>query len=407
MIKALLCKATPEINLSKFYSIFLLFTFSSCLLLGSCKGNKIKRAGNEPVRIDSFNLPAPKPLSAAEATVIKTRGEVWYEKYIAKSNFNGSIMLVKGGNVVFEKLKTTNNKNEAPINEHTAFHLASVSKTFTAMSVVRLAQQGKLNLNDEVSKYFPNFNYPGVTIKTLLNHRSGLPNYLYFMERMWPDKKKFIKNQDILDYLINKKDSLDNIGKPDTRFSYCNTNYALLALLIEKVTNMSYPEYIKKTIFKPLHMDDSFVYVPEDSATVLLSYDSRNRAIPLNYLDDVYGDKNIYSTTHDLMQWDRLLRTNLFVSDSNRQAAFSPYSNERPGIKNYGFGWHLNIYPDGKKLVFHNGWWHGNTSAFIRLIDEDVTIIALNNHMSYVTYKSKLLANIFYPYFGEDVEVEQ
>src|SRR5205085_5396924 len=128
---------------------------------------------------------------------------------------------------------------------------------------------------DEFNKYFPNFNYPGVTIRNLLTHRSGLPNYLYFMEELGWDKSVYIKNQDVLDYLINRKAELKDITTPGTHFTYCNTNYALLALLIEKVTGTSYPQYISQTFFTPLKMKNSFVFTPADSARINPSYDWR------------------------------------------------------------------------------------------------------------------------------------
>ena len=206
------------------------------------------------------------------------------------------------------------------------------------MSVLKLQEEGKLNINDTLTKYFPGFNYPGVTVKTLLDHRSGLPNYLYFMEKLWPDKNVFVTNKDILDYLINRKDELPPAVAADTRFSYCNTNYALLALIIEQVSGVSYPEFIQKTIFDANEMKDSYVFTPGDKATVLPSYDYRGQEIAYSFLDNVYGDKNIYSTTHDLLRWDRLLKSGLFLPVESLQMAYAPYSNEKPGIKNYGLG---------------------------------------------------------------------
>ena len=112
----------------------------------------------------------------------------------------------------------------------------------------------------------------------------------------------------MLDYLVNRKAELKNIGTPNTRFTYCNTNYALLALLIEKLSGESYPVFMKKNYFDPIGMEHSFVFTKSDSARVPLSYDYRGRLIPLNYLDLVYGDKNIYSTPQDLLKWDRALK---------------------------------------------------------------------------------------------------
>lgn len=302
----------------------------------------------------------------------------------------------KNGNIVFEKYNGITNPgtNEA-ITSKTAFHIASVSKTFTAMCVLKLWQDKKINIDDEFSVYFPEFNYPGVTIKTLLNHRSGLPNYVYFMDELGWNRNTFISNKDVLDCLIKYKNQLKNINKPNKSFAYCNTNYALLALLIEKISSMTYPEFLKKNVFEPLGMSDSYVFTQADSAISLPSYDWRGQREAFTNLDYVYGDKNIYSTPEDLLKWDRLLSTEQFLLKQTLNAAYAPYSNERPGIRNYGLGWRMNIFPNGKKMIYHNGWWHGNNAAFIRLIDEDATIIVLGNQYNRGIYKAKLLTKIF------------
>ena len=171
---------------------------------------------------------------------------------------------------------------------------------------------GKLNIDDPFNKYFPSFNYPGVTIRTLLNHRSGLPNYVHFMENMGWDKRIKITNEDILNFLIIKKKSIQNVGKPGKGFSYCNTNFALLALLIENVSGKKYSDYLQETFFTPLQMNHTFLY-NKDSGNVTMSYDYKGKLIPFNFLDYVYGDKNIYSTPRDLLTWDRALTEgNLF-----------------------------------------------------------------------------------------------
>ena len=274
------------------------------------------------------------------------------------------------------------------------------------MAVLKLVQDGKLGLDDEFSKYFPAFNYPGITIRNLLSHRSGLPNYLYFMDELGWDKTVYIKNQDVFDYLVNRKAELKDITSPDTHFTYCNTNYALLALLIEKIAGMPYPQFIRQTFFIPLQMTNSFVFTPADSTRVNPSYDWRGTLIPMNPLDQVYGDKNIYTTPRDLLKWDRVLATNLLFKPEIFEQAYAPYSNERPGIRNYGLGWRMNIYPDGKKLIYHNGWWHGNNASFIRLIHEDATIIVMGNRFTRGIYKAKYLIGIFDPTLVTETEEE-
>ena len=123
-------------------------------------------------------------------------------------------------------------------------------------------------------------------------------------------------------------------------------------------------------------------------------------------MDEVYGDKNIYSTPRDLLIWHRALSSDMLFTAATLQEAYAPYSNEKPGVKNYGLGWRMNSYPNGKKVIFHNGWWHGNNASFIRLQDEDATIIVLGNRFTYKVYKAYQLVNCFGDYFtvSEDVE---
>jgi CubicO group peptidase (beta-lactamase class C family) len=378
------------------------------LSFNSCSSSQ-KKAPPAPLRDSTLiELPPPATISPFEKNALNVACQRWYDSLLDKSGFNGAVLVAKGGNIIFEKYKGMGHVgSNDTLTSTSPLHIASVSKTITAMAVLKLWQDGKLNIDDEYSNYFPSFNYPGVTIRTLLDHRSGLPNYLYFMEDLGWDKSIYIKNQDVFDYLVNKKASLD-VGAPGRRFTYCNTNYALLALLVEKTSGTTFPEYLQKTFFKPLGMVHSFVFTHEDSAKVNPSYDWRGQMIPLNFLDLVYGDKNIYTTVEDLLLWDRVLRCNLLFRPETLVEAYTPYSNEKPGIRNYGLGWRMNVYPNGKKLIYHNGWWHGYNASFVRLIDEDATIIVLGNKYTRSVYQAKTLAPVFGAHYviGEDDEGE-
>lgn len=370
-------------------SLFLIFSTISC-------GNTTK--ADRVVSVDSSIILLPKAsfLSDGDKTKIYNDCEIWYNQFLRNSNFNGGVIVAKNGNIIFERYKgTAHLKNADTITANTSFHIASVSKTFTAMATLKLWQEGKLNIDEEVSKYLPGFNYPGVTIRCLLNHRSGLPNYIYFMEDLGWDKKIFIQNKDVLDYLINRKGEIKNIGLPCRNFTYCNTNYALLALIIESVSREPYPVYMKESFFAPLGMENTYVFTLADTNRITPSYDWRGVEAPLNFLDEVYGDKNIYSTPSDLLLWDRYLRSNIFFTPQTLEEAYKPYSNEKHGVRNYGLGWRMNIYPNGKKMIYHNGWWHGNNASFIRLQEQNTTIIVLGNRYCTGIYKTKYLANFF------------
>ena len=390
------------IKLNFIYTASLFWSF---LLITGCSQKDKNSKVNLNVATSTYVFPAPTLISSEERQIIKSKSESFFDSLLKGSGFNGGMIVAKGGNIIFEKYQGfINMDGKNLVDSTTSLHIASVSKTFTAMAILKLQEQGKLNIDDSLIKYFPNFNYPGVTIKTLLNHRSGLPNYLYFMEDAGWNKDSIIENKDVLEWLITKKDVIKNIGKPDARFNYCNTNYALLALVIEKITAKPYPVFMQENIFVPLGMNHTFVHFKVDKNIRSKSFDWRGREIPDNFLDDVYGDKNIYSTPRDLLIWDRALSDSIFLTSKSLALAYTPYSNERSGIKNYGLGWRMNNYEDGKKIIFHNGWWHGNNAAFIRLLKEDATIILISNRYARAVYKAKNLVNIFNHYFDTDLD---
>ena len=386
------------------------FRFTAVLyIISLCTSSCSTQKKNKEIAVkDStfhYTLPPAKSPTAGELQQIRSGAALFFDTLLKPSGFNGGIIVAKNGYVVFEKYTgSVNLDGKDLIDANTPLHIASISKTFTAMMILKLQEQGKLNIQDPLTKYFPAFNYPGVTLKTLLDHRSGLPNYLYFMEQAGWDKTRVIENKDVLQWLIEKKDVLTNIAPADHHFTYCNTNYALLALVIEKISGKPFPQFMKENIFDPLGMKNTFVHYTGDNRLRAKSFDWRGGEIPDNFLDNVYGDRNIYTTPRDLLTWDRALSDTVFLSAPLLDSAYTPYSNEKPGIKNYGLGWRMNVYPDGKKIIFHNGWWHGSNAAFIRLLKDKATIIVISNRFARSVYKAKYLVNIFDHYFDTDVE---
>ncbi|MEO8569898.1 MAG: serine hydrolase domain-containing protein [Ginsengibacter sp.] len=376
-----------------FYRIyFIVFLFSISFV--AC--NRGSAGKTDPSKKDSLAYTPPQPGNIPKADFERYYNEIkdFYTKDFLARGFNGAILVAKKGRVIFEDYHGYFNlQTKDSLTPKSAFHLASVSKTFTAMAVLKLAELGKLNLNDDAKKYFPQFPYDDVTIKLLLSHRSALPNYIYFMQPLGWDTKQYCSNEDILAYLEKFKPPLQ--GRPGTHFTYCNTNYALLALIIEKASGKSYPDFLQEYFFTPLHMKDTYVFTMADTARAMPSYDWRGRQEGLTYLDTGFGDKNIYSTPEDLLKWDQALYTNEIFSNKTLEAAYTPYSNEKPGIRNYGYGWRMNVYPDGKKIIYHNGWWHGNNTVFIRMIEDSVTIIVLGNKYNRAIYDAKKMAAIF------------
>jgi len=327
--------------------------------------------------------------------------------------FNGSILIAQNDTVIYEKYhgKINLNKNDS-INEHTAFQIASAGKTLTAVAVLQLIQEGKLTLEDSLQKFFPGFPYAGITVRMLLSHHSGLPNYLYFIDDSTWDKTSNLTNQDVLNILYAKHPVPD--FSPGARFLYSNTNFVLLALIIEKISGKKFPAYMKERFFDPLQMTDTYVFTPADSAKAIYSFNYNNRLWQNDIFDWTYGDKNIYSTPRDLFKWSHALFSGQLINHSLMDSAFSPQisgSQKSPKTFSpkhyYGLGFRLMYTPDGKKVIYHFGRWHGFNAAFARLEDEKVTIIILGNRFSKMIYYAAWKSyNLFGDYFKEQEHEE-
>jgi CubicO group peptidase (beta-lactamase class C family) len=324
---------------------------------------------------------------------------------LLRGSFNGSILVAKNGVPVYEEyIGYRDIRTKDTLTAESPQQIASTSKPFTAGAILRLAQEGKLSLHDPVENYFPGFPYAGITIKSLLTHRSGLPNYLYYMEKGGWKRNLLATNEDVLNTLINWRPP--QAYKPESNFNYCNTNYVLLALIVEKVSGQSFPDYMQANFFEPLNMTNTFVHTISDSARIAPSFDGYSRLWQHDFSDGPYGDKNIYSTPRDLLKWDQAWYNESVVNQSLKDSAFIPYSNERPSVHNYGLGWRLLVMPEGKKVVYHNGRWHGFNSSFARLPDEKVTIIILTNKFNRNIYSvARKMYNLFGDYDGRREEL--
>ena len=341
-----------------------------------------------------------------------------YETILGNKGFSGQILIAKNGEVIFEDYKGFSNfSDKTAILPETPIHLASISKTFTGMAALKLWEEDKLDLKAPVTKYISNFPYASVTIEQLLSHRSGLPDYTYFMEPnkyktvkvknkrgRWVKKLKLIKaetpfrqglynNQDVLDYMVAKRPA--PAAMPNRVFKYCNTNFVMLALIIEKITGQDFPTYMAETIFKPLKMENTFVFSAKSIDKYTPSYNARMVPYKIEKYDCIYGDKNIYSTARDMYLWDKALTEATYVKQSTLEMAYQPQSPTNKYHHNYGLGWRILTKPNEERLVYHNGWWHGNNTVFTRLIGESATIIILGNRFNKSIYKGKEIASVF------------
>lgn len=376
------------------------------LVLSSC--NKQKEIEISDANLPKGVLPKMKPVTnevpklTKEYLYLKKKSiEAFYNKNWPNNSLNGSFLVAKDGQIIYERYEGYSNlKEKTPITPNTPLHLASVSKVITATAILKLINAKKIDLDQKVNTILEKFPYPEITIRTLLNHRSGIKNYSYFTDKkeIW-NRHNILTNQDILKLITTNNIELEY--KTNTRFSYCNTNYAILALIIEKITRLSYKEAMKQIIFEPLGMKNTFVMdYNKDRKNVAPSYKGNRVEIGMDYLDAIYGDKNIYSTPRDLLKLDRARNAPTFLEPKLSNQVFKGYSNEHKGKRNYGLGIRMTLLDNGQTLYYHNGWWHGSTSSYVTLKREHVTLIALSNKFSRNPYKIKKISSLFgdYPF---------
>lgn len=312
--------------------------------------------------------------------------------FATQKNFSGVVLIAeKSKPVYYNAFGYREFENKIPLQTSDIFELASVSKQFTAMIIMMLKEKGKLNYDDSVSKYLE-IPYKGMTIRNLLTHTSGLPDYQDIMDKYW-DKSKVAGNPDCIDYL--NKYAPPKHFEPGQKYEYSNTGYMLLASIAEKASGKDFIELCRKWIFKKLKMKSTdirtleekkatknfaigHIYVEERNKYVRAdSFPSSNYTI---WLGNRKGPGRISSTAADLLKWDKALYTEKLISQAALQEAFNPMKLNDGGFSNYGFGWSLRTDSIFGKIVSHTGDNPGYKTQIIRYIDKKKTIIVLNNN---------------------------
>ena len=358
---------------------FLLIIVSLCLF--SCKNEQksIYKENKTTEIIDSVKI----SFKVLENDNRGKKINAFFEKKFSRNQFNGNILFAENGNIITQKsFGYSNLRKKEPLTKEHSFQLASVSKPFTSIAILQLIENNKINLKDTIQEFFPEFPYQGITIHQLLSHRSGMSQYTHFCDApdsIWPDKSITINNQDVIN-IITSIVPLINY-KPDYKYYYCNTNYLILASIVEQVSGLSFKKYVKKYIFEPSEMFSSVIYDRTNFEDLFLPVQGYENKTPWEdvYLNGVVGDKGVYSTTEDLLKFDRALEKNILISDSLKKLAFTKMNLERKGNKNYGYGFRLKEHEKYGKIVYHTGWWKGFRSYFVKVLDKNQTIIVLNN----------------------------
>lgn len=352
--------------------------------------------------------PKVEKLDSAYKQQLYERLDSFFTLRSEENGFSGSVLVSVKGEPVYEKcFGYCDYRTKDLMADTIPFQLASVSKTFTATAILWLIEQGKLNLEDTLQKFFPTLPYKGITVQQLLCHRSGLPNYLYFCDRKAVGNVAYITNDKVIEVMARSKPS--PYALPDRKFEYCNTNYVLLASIAEQVTGMKFDDFMNETFFIPLGMEHTFVYDREDSTDrrIAISYNSKWQIQHDDIYDGVTGDKGVYSTVHDMFIWDKAFYDGELLSQEMMQEAYKPRSFEKPGKRNYGYGWRLSEKPDSTYLVYHNGWWHGNNTVFCRNVQDTTAIIILSNKFNKSVYNVKPVWEILYGISADSLANEE
>ncbi len=350
---------------------------------------------------------------------IKIRQQIDAEKKVAAieeifrkkrlGGFNGNVLIAQKGVVLYkESFGYAHLKEKDTLRADHAFQLASLSKPFTAVAVLKLYEANKLSLEDSIQQFFPDFPYHGITIQNLLSHRSGLPNYTYAFMDSVRRGKKYPANLTMMQWFANVKPTPKRYGYPNRSFNYSNTNYLVLAAIVEKVSGVSFEAYLRKHILDPLGMKHTFLVsnAADSTASYRTVGHQKGQVIPKDYYDEVYGDKGLCSTTEDLYRFYKGLMADCLLSKRTLREALSPRSFERAGVKNYGYGFRLHLDEQEKaKYIYHGGWWKGYNTMLWMCPADGFVIIVLSNSYNRSVYQVKELIDILHGQVqADDVE---
>ena len=291
-----------------------------------------------------------------------------------------SVIAIRDGKVLYKKAYgLADLEAGTPATTKTNYRLASVTKQFTAMCILILADRGRLSLDDHITRFFPDYPAYGreITIRQLLTHTSGLRAY---EELIPPGRTAQLKDMDVLDLL---KQQTSTYFAPGMEYRYSNTGYAHLAMIVEKASGMKFAAFLKKNIFGPLKMHETVAF--EDGVSTV-----RNRAFGYTKKGDAFertdqsltsailGDGGIYSSVEDMFLWDQALYTTKLVGAATLQQAWTPSILASGKQITYGFGWELGER-DGMKTVRHSGGTVGFRTEILRIPDKKFTVVVLSN----------------------------
>lgn len=372
-------------NSFKYCRVYFLFLILTVIGVTSCSEHKEENVyKNLPEVTSTFFIDMDSLVIAQKAKELDKK----FTHLQKKTGFNGTVLYAEKGKLVFKKAygwRDARYKKDS-LQTTDAFQLASVSKMFSAYAIMILKNEGKLDYDEDIRTYLPDFPYEDVTCRLLMNHRAGLPRYMSLAHKEWTNKRIPMDNDDMLELFVEYQP--DRYFAPNSGFHYCNTNYALLANVVEAVSGTHFEDFMKERIFKPLEMNDSFISNMRGDTVVSLFVEKgvpgfyhrgwRLREMENEYLNGVMGDKGVYTSVEDMFKFNQSLDNFTLLPDSVLSEAFKPGSKKYWKRKNnYGFGWRLKDGMDS--TAYHFGWWKGFRTFYIRDMKHQKCLIVLTN----------------------------
>lgn len=257
-------------------------------------------------------------------------------------------------------------KKKIKITSETKFRLASLTKAFTAMSILLLEQEGKIQPDDKVTKFLPELSplVKDIRIKHLVHHTSGLP---YFGELCHRGKfKSPVTNKEVLNWLKGQKTT---VYPPGSKYEYSNTGYVVLAEVVSRISAKSFPEFVEQKIFLPLDMKNSTFITFDNESRIAKAHAYPDEEDSCNY---TWGEDGIYTTLDDYIKWTRAITTNILLKEKFRRKIFQADGS-------YSYGWTQEKTPYGSALS-HYGWWAGFRTHARYYGQDGIWIIVLSNY---------------------------
>lgn len=318
-----------------------------------------------------------QPLSAVDERYIDSLMQGYYET----DGPGAALLVAKGGEVLYRKaFGQANLELGVPHTPESVFRVGSITKQFTALCVLQLAEAGKLKLSDDIRAYLPDYDTHGrdITIQHILTHTSGITSYTEkadFGEKLI----QYYSKEDLVDYFMG--DSL--LFEPGTDWSYCNSGYVLAGVIVEKLSGQTLGEYMQKHIFDPLDMKDTHIgtysrVIPRAVNGYVGAGNGTFRPAP--YLDWSwpYAAGDILSTVDDMLKWDQALYTDQLVSQAWLAKAWDPMLLANGRSTSYGFGWVNNTF-EGMEIISHGGGINGFVAYALRIPSQQLYVVALTN----------------------------